>query len=171
MMLNGDLSLVEGGVYDYAPAQQLSKFSGIKELDNIKFKNLHSNIFIFNNKLYVPRTNIVSNALDIAAFGMQSFGDDFQYHLEVHLSNILFGKSKKRNAKQDEIGQEVDENNLKKASYKLRYADIEGDSKVGLDTKDARDKMLNKIRVQEKMLDFIFFPKNIHYNTAVDYIY
>ena len=94
-------------------------------------------------------------------------GDDYEYHLEVHLSNILFGKSKKRNKKQSRSGNEIDEKSLKKRSYKIRYADIEGDSKVGLDTKAARDEMMNKIRVQRKMLNFIFFPKNIHYSTAV----
>lgn len=169
-LLSGDITLEQGGVYDYAPAEELSKFSGIKELNNIEFKTLNSNIFMFKNKLYFPRTDIVSNAVDIAAFGMQSMGNDYEYHLEVHLSNILFGKSKRRNKKQDATGDQVDEKSLKKSSHKLRYADIEGKSKVGWDTKDARDKMMNKIRVQEKMLGFIFFPKNIHYSTEVSKI-
>jgi hypothetical protein len=167
MMLSADLTLEEGGVYDYPPAQEMSKFTRIKELDNIQFKTLRSNLFLFKNKMYVPRTNIVSNALDIAAFGMQSMGEDYDYHLEIHLSNILFGKSKKRNKKQAKSGDEIDEKSLKKSSHKIRYADVGGDSKVGLDTKAAREEMINKIRVQQKMLDFIFFPKNIHYDTEV----
>jgi len=165
MMVSGDIVLEKGGVYNYAPATEISKFTSIKELDNIQFKTLRSNIFMFKNKLYVPRTNIVSNALDIAAFGMQSLGGDSEYHLEVHMANILFGKSKKRNEKQDESGDEVDVESLKKSSRKIRYAVNNGKSKVGLDTKDDREAMMNKIRVQQKMLDFIFFPKNIHYDT------
>lgn len=165
MMVSGEIVLEKGGVYDYAPATEISKFTSIKELDNIQFKTLRSSIFMFKNKLYVPRTNIVSNALDIAAFGMQSLGGDSEYHLELHLGNILFGKSKRRNEKQEESGEEVDEKSLKKSSRKIRYAVTKGKSKVGLDTKDDREAMMNKIRVQQKMLDFIFFPKNIHYNT------
>jgi len=168
MMISGDLTLVEGGVYNYGPAEEMSKFTRIKELDNIQFKTLRSSIFMFKNTLYVPRTNIVSNALDIAAFGMQSMESDYEYHLEIHLSNILFGKSKKRNKKQDKGGEEIDEKSLKKSSHKVRYADVEGDSKAGWDTKASREEMMNKIRVQQKMLDFIFFPKNIHYNTDLD---
>ncbi len=167
-MVSGDITLEAGGVYDYPPAQELSKFSGIKELDNIQFKTLRSNIFMFKNKLYVPRTNIVCTALDIAAFGMHGLEKDYEYHMEVHLSNILFGKSKKRKNKQDIAGNEIDESTLKKSSRKLIYAEIDGDSKVGWDTRDSRDKMMNKIRVQEKMLGFIFFPKNIHYSTEID---
>jgi len=167
MMISGDVVLEKGGVYDYKPAQDISKLKGLKDLDNLQFKTLRSSIFMFKNKLYVPRTNIVSNEIDIAAFGMQSMREDFEYHLEIHLSNILFGKSKKRNKKQDEGGEEIDESLLKKSSHKVRYAYIEGDSKAGLDTKASREEMMNKIRVQKKMLDFIFFPKNIHYNTEV----
>lgn len=168
MMVSGDLTLEKGGVYDYAPAQEISKFTGIKELDNIQFKTLRSNIFMFKNKLYVPRTDIVSNAIDIAAFGMESLDGDSEYHLEIHLSNILFGKSKKRNKKQSESGDEVDKGSLKKSSRKIRYSVTDGKSKVSLDSKDSRDKMMNKIRTQNKMLDFIFFPKNIHYDTNTD---
>lgn len=167
MMLSGDIILERGGVYDYPPAAEISKFTSIKELDNIQFKTLRSNIFMFKNKLYVPRTNIVSNALDIAAFGMQDLGGGSEYHMEVHLSNILFGKSEKRNKKQDSAGEEIDVESLKKSSHQIRYAVSERKSKVGKDTKEARDAMMNKIRVQQKMLDFIFFPKNIHYNTAL----
>jgi len=168
MMVSGDIVLEKGGVYNYAPATEMSKFTGVKELDNIQFKTLRSSIFMFKNKLYVPRTNIVSNALDIAAFGMQSLDGDSEYHLEMHLGNILFGKSKRRNEKQDESGEEVDEKSLKKSSRKIRYTVTNGKSKVGLDTKDDREAMMNKIRVQQKMLDFIFFPKNIHYDTEAE---
>jgi len=167
-MLSGDIVLEEGGVYDYAPAQELSRFSGIKEFDNIKFKTLRSNIFLFKNKLYVPHTNIVSNVLDIAAFGMQDLKGDCEYHMEAHLSNILFSKSKRRNKKQETGGGEIDEETLKKRSQKLKYIVEDNKSKVGYASKDLRESMMNKIRVQEKMLNFIFFPKNIHYNTEID---
>ncbi len=165
IMVSGDLALEKGGVFNFPPAEQISNFTSINELDNIQFKTLRSNIFMFKNKLYFPRTNIVSNAIDIAAFGMQSLEGDSEFHLELHLSNILFGKSKRRNKKQDESGEEVDEESLKKSSHKIRYSVTKGKSKVGRDTKDDRNNMTNKIRVQKKMLDFIFFPKNIHYNT------
>jgi len=168
ILISGDVVLEKGGVYNYPPAQEISSLPGLKDLDDLQFKTLRSNVFMFKNKLYVPRTLIVSNALDIAAFGMQNMNYDCEYHLEVHLSNILFGKSKKRNKKQDASGDEVDEESLKKASHKVRYSVVEGESKVKRDTKESREAMTNKIRTQQKMLDFIFFPKNIHYSTDVD---
>ena len=118
--------------------------------------------------IFIPRTNIVSNAMDIAAFGMQSLEGNSEYHLELHLSNILFGKSKRRNKKQEAKGKEVDESTLKNRSQKLKYSIKDDKSKAGYALKGARESMMNKIRVQEKMLDFVFFPKNIHYSTEVD---
>ena len=168
ILVSGDIILDKGGVYNYAPASEISRYTNIKELDNIQFKTLHSNVFMLKNKLYVPRTSIVTNAMDIAAFGMHSLGGDSEYHLELHLSNILFGKSKRRNNKQDISGEEIDQKSLKKRSQKIRYSVIDGKSRTIPDTKDSRDDMMNKIRVQSKMLDFIFFPKNIHYNTNLD---
>jgi len=165
--VSGEIVLEEGGVYDYEPAEELSKFTGLKELDNIQFKTLRSNIFMYKNKLYVPRTNIVSNALDIAAFGMQSMKDESEYHLEI-MSNILFGKSKRRNKKQEESGEEIDKSLLKKNSKKVRYATKNGKSRIAIDSPGSRENMMLKIRLQEKMLNFIFFPKNIHYNTEIN---
>jgi hypothetical protein len=168
MLVSGDITLEKGGVYDYEPATEISRFTNVKELDNIQFKTLNSSIFMFKNKLYVPRTNIVSNAIDIAAFGMQDLDGDCEYHLELHLSNILFGKSKRRNRKQDSTGDDIDPETLKKRSQKIKYVIKDDKSRVSPDTKESREDMMNKIRVQKKMLDFIFFPKNIHYNTDPD---
>lgn len=165
LIISGDIVLAEGGVYDYAPAQEMSTLPGLKDLDNLQFKTLRSNIFMHKGRIWVPRTNIVSNALDIAAFGMFDMNYDYDYHLEVHLSDIIFGKSKKRNRKQNAKGDEIDQETLKKSSRKIRYADVDGEKKMGLDTKNSREEMMNKIRTQRRLLDFIFFPKNIHYNT------
>ena len=165
---SGDIILEKGGVYDYDPATEISRFTGIKELDNIQFKTLHSNIFMYKNSIYIPRTEIVSNALDIAAFGEYNLNGDCEYHLEIHLGNIIFGKSDRRNKKQDESGDEIDEATLKKNSRKIRYSILDGKSKPALDSKKSREEMQVKIKTQKTMLNFIFFPKNIHYNTDLD---
>ena len=50
MMVSGDLTLEKGGVYNYGPAEEISKFTRIKELENIQFKTLRSNIFMFKKQ-------------------------------------------------------------------------------------------------------------------------
>jgi uncharacterized protein involved in outer membrane biogenesis len=168
MLISGDIVLEDGGVFDYAPAQEMSTLPGLKDLDDIQFKTLRSSIFMFKNRIWIPRTHIVSSALDIAAFGMFDMNYDYDYRFEIHLSDILFGKSKKRTKKQDAKGEEVNEETLKKSSRKIRYADVDGETKMGLDSKESREQMMNRIRTQERMLNFIFLPENIHYDTDVE---
>src|SRR5690606_8293397 len=95
MRVLGNFKLKNGKLINYEPAMEVSNFTGIKELDNIDMKTLECNIFMFKNKIYVPITNIVSSSMDLSTFGMQSMGDDYEYHIQMKLSEILKGKSQK----------------------------------------------------------------------------
>lgn len=167
MRIKGDIKLENGGVYDYAPAKELSKFTRINELDNIQFKTLESSIFMFKNKMYVPETHIVSTAVDISAFGMQSMGEDFEYHLKLHLSDVLKGKSDKLIKEQTKSGRKVKEEDVERNSVNLIYSKINGKTKANFDTKKQQDKMKNKIRVQDKILSLVFYPKLFKFETGV----
>jgi len=165
MRAKGDIKLENGGVYDFEPAMELAKFTKINELDNIKFKTLESQIFIFKNAIYVPKTQIVSTALDISAFGMKKFGEDYEYHLQIHLGEILLGKSKKLLKEQSEMGDIAKEDN--RSSIFIVSSSFDGKSKNGFDNKKMKKKMEVKIKVQEKMLDLIFHPKLVSFSTGV----
>lgn len=163
----GDLKLENGGVFNFEPAMEMSKFTGIKELDNIEFKTLESNIFMFKNKMYVPKTNIVSTSMDIAAFGMQSLEDDYEYHLKIHLSQILFSKSKKLMERQAKSGDHVSEDDVDKNAIKLIYAHVDGKNKKGFDNKASQKAMERKINTQFTILNLRFIPAMIKFDTGV----
>ncbi|NPA35474.1 MAG: AsmA family protein [Chlorobi bacterium] len=166
--VKGSFKIENGGIYNYKPAMDMAEFTGLKELDNIRFKTFESKIFMFKNKLYVPRTYIVSSALDIGFFGMESMGEDYEYHIQLHLGDVLKGKSQKLLKRQAESGDEVSDKDLDRSTVKLIYAYINGKSKVGFDRKKAQRMMELKIRTQEKMLDLVFFPKLVSFDTGVE---
>lgn len=162
--VTGTINLEEGGVYDFEPASNLSKFTGIKELDNIKFKTLDSKIFIFKSAIFVPETSIASNAINIGAYGMQSFGEDYEYHLEIKLSDILFGKSKKQRRKESKAGEDFeDDRNMRQ----IVVYSIDGKNKNGFDNESLQGAMKNKIVLQQKILDFRFSPRLVNFDTKV----
>jgi len=99
---------------------------------------------------------------------MQSLGEDYEYHLELHLGDVLKGKSKKLLQEQAAGGNNVSDDDTDRSSIKLIYALNEGKSKVGFDTKKLQSAMLNKIRVQEKMLEVIFNPRGVSFDTGVE---
>lgn len=167
--LMGYFKLENGGIYDFEPAMELAKFTNLRELDNIVFRTLESSVFIYNNNIYFPKTDIVSTAVDISAFGMESFGDDYQYHLTLHLSDVLLGKSDKLLEKQ---GKESDlfegEDSAKRRGLHLVSLNRDGKSKHGFDNKRLQRVMSTTIRIQERGLNLMFHPRLANYSTDLD---
>lgn len=167
--LRGNFKLENGGIYNFEPAMELSRFTNLRELDNIIFRTLESSIFIYGNNIYFPKTDIVSTAVDISALGMQSFDVDYQYHLTLHLSDVLLGKSNKLLKQQ---GMEADgfsdkDESSRKGLYLVSYK-RDGDTKNGFDNKRLKQVMSTTIRVNERGLSLIFNPKLVSYNTNID---
>jgi hypothetical protein len=167
LYLKGDIKLENGGLFKYAPAMELANFTNIKELDNMRFKTMNSSIFIFNNSIYVPRTEIKSNAMNITAYGMQSFGEDYEYHLKIYLGEILRGKSKHMLKKQAELENNPASNKKEPRSLYVVSYSLDGKMKNGLDNKKLRQKMNMKIKLQKKVLSIIFHPKLVNFDTGI----
>jgi len=165
----GEFKLENGNIRNFEPAMELSKFTNLRELDNIVFRTLESNVFIYNNKIYFPKTDIVSTAIDITAYGMQSFADDYEYHLVVHLGDVLFGKSDKLLKKQGMESDvfEGDDKADRKGLYLAAYQKGT-DTYYGFDKKSLQRLMQTTIRVQERGLNLIFHPKVVNFSTNLD---
>ena len=167
MRAMGDFALENGRIVNYQPAMEIADFTGLKELDNIELKTVNSSIFLFKNKIYVPATNVVSTALDFSVFGMQSLGNNYEYHLQMKLGEVLTGKSKKLIERQNKNGDTVSEDDMDRSTIKIIYANIDGKEKTGFDNKKAQQQMELKIQVQKKMLNLIFYPKLVSFETGV----
>lgn len=167
MRVMGNLALENGRIINYQPAMEVSKFTGIKELDNIELKTLKCDIFLFKNHMYIPVTDIVSSSMDFSTFGMQSLSDEYEYHLQLKLGEILKGKSKKLFERQKNNDDENGETDVDKNTIKLIYAYQDGKTKMGFDTKKAQRAMARKINVQQKMLELIFHPTLVSFETGV----
>jgi len=166
MRVRADVKLEKGGVYDYQPVKDMAKYlPGVDNLDKLEFKTINSQFFIFKDAVYVPKTLIISNGLDAEAFGMKSLGEDYSYHIEVFLKDILLGKSKKLIKEQNNQGEEISKAGRK--GILLKSYSIGKKSGNGLDNKDDREIMQNKIRASESLLNVRFLPQIVNYNTGV----
>ncbi len=165
--LKGDLKLEDGGLFNYERAEELAELTNLDELDNIRFKTMESKIFIFNNAIFVPQTDIKSNSMNITAFGMQTLGEDYQYHLRLYLGEILHGKTRRIRRKQQEMEDNPDDDKSGLRSLYVQASSINGKSKNGLDKKSDRIQMSTRINVQESMLNIIFHPLLVNFDTGV----
>lgn len=167
-LLKGDVKLENGGLFNFKPAMELSKSTNIEELDNMHFKTIESKVFVFKNAVYIPQTEIKSNAMDISAYGMQSFNDDYEYHLRVYLGEVLRGKTKRIREKQEKQENKPDGGTSGLTSLFLVSKNIDGKAHSGLDTKKGRAKMKTKIKLQQVVLDFLFHPKLVDFDTKLE---
>ena len=169
MYVRGDFKLEKGGIYHYPPVKEMEPYlPGIDNLDILEFKTINSNLFVFQDAIYVPTTLVVSNKLDATALGMQSFGEDYSYHFIVFLSEIIYGKSKRINKKQDKMGEEVVSTGHKKSGTLVKSYSLDGKSRSGLDNKNDQEKMRSRVKASEALLNVRFHPKSVNYNTGVN---
>jgi hypothetical protein len=167
MYVRGDIKLEKGGIYNYQPVKDMEQhLKGVGSLDRLEFKTINSNVFVFQDAVYVPTTLVISNKLDATALGMQSFGEDYSYHFIVYLSDILTGKSKKLIEKQDKIGDEITSAGRKGTLVKS-YS-IDGKRRSGLDNKSDQEKMRSRVKASEALLNLRFHPNIANYNTGVN---
>ena len=166
----GHFTIENGSIYNYEPLVDLSKnklIGGLKELDKLDFNTVNSSIFMFKDKIYIPKTDIVNSSMDITAFAMHNLKGDYEYHLQLHLGDVLTGKSDnlmKKQAKQNKIdGETAERNGINLVSLKKGHS-----KKNGFDNKDLVKKFKNKLNMQQGFLKLLFNPLLVNFSTDFD---
>jgi hypothetical protein len=171
LLLNGDLTIENGALINVIPVMEVEKIPGIglKNLDKLYFSTLNSSLFLFENEVYIPRTEIRSTSFDAMFFGMYSFGEDYSYHIRMFLGEVLTSKSKANLKKLTLDGgfSEEDEKDVTKGRTSIYVVSkSENDKeKAGFDNKRDRLNMIAKVNLQKQMVDMSFHPALVKYNT------
>ena len=140
---DGDTKIKAGSLINFKPLEELSDYIDIKELRNIKFKDLANQIKISNEIVSFPSMRVYSNAINIEIEGTHSFDNIVDYKLRMKLSSLL---SKRKNMKglQEEI--DFDEKGFANL-YLLMKGDLE-DPDIMFDTKRTKQKVKQNIKAQ-----------------------
>jgi hypothetical protein len=168
----GHFTLENGKIYGYEPLAELSKgigslSGGLKEMDKLDFIKLSLSTFMFKDKVYVPKTDVVTSSMDFTAFGMHSLQDEYEYHLKIHLGDVLTGKSEdliKEQIKQNKLeGETEDRRGLRLVT--MKYG---GKTKTGYDNKELESLFKRDLNIQRGMLNFSFAPLLVNFSTELD---
>ncbi len=162
MLLSGDLKLENGALIGLKAISDLESIPGIgiKNLNNLHFSTLSSSLFMYDNQIYIPKTDIFSSSFEASFLGMYSFNGEYDFHIRALLGQILSGKVKTKQKEVLDSGFDADD---KGRYYVSSYLD--GKSKAWFDNKKDRNKMQTTIKVKKGVLGFVFFPKMVKYNT------
>jgi uncharacterized protein involved in outer membrane biogenesis len=167
----GHFTLENGRIYGYEPLLDLSKnaiLGGLKGLDKLDFNTLTTSIFMLNDNIYIPKTDVVTSSMDLSAFAMHSLKGDFEYHLKAYLGDVFTGKSDelmKKQEKQDKINSETYD---RSGGLKLLSMEIDGNKKNGFDNKKLEDKFKGKLNKQQGWLKLFFNPLLVNFSTEFD---
>lgn len=117
-----NISISNGRLVRFTPAQKLSRFIDLKELEDIRFANLKNQITIRNEVINIPAMYIGSSAINLGLIGTHSFNGDYSYRLKLALKDVLFKKA--RSGLRKQVSQADFEDNT------LLYFKIEGNNKT-----------------------------------------
>jgi len=119
----------------FEPMLKLSRYIDVEELRHIRFKTLENTIYIHNRLVTIPEMAIHSSAFNIRVSGQHAFDNQFDYRLDVLLSEVLFNKARKKKKEIDEFL--IEETSEEQTTIPLIIAGTPDDFEVRFDRKKA----------------------------------
>ena len=151
LYVRSNLSIEKGELIKFEPMKSLSKYIAVSELEDIKFPAMQNVIEIKDQKIFIPKMDIQSSALDLTLSGTHSFHNDIDYHIKVLLSDILFQKARKAKRENSEFGV-VEDDKSGKTSLFISMGGTVDDPVIKYDRKGARQNLQENITEEKHTL-------------------
>src|ERR1035437_2611370 len=103
--------IMNGRLLSFEPMKKLSKFVDIAELDDVSFSTLKNSFVIKDEKISIPQMEIKSSALSLQMSGTHLFSNNFEYNVQVYLSELLAKKHKNKHP-DEYFGEVVDDGSV-----------------------------------------------------------
>ncbi len=149
LVANADIQIDNGELIGVKELNSVAKYTRVDDFSHIKFSTLKNNISINNGKILIPDMEIKSDKMNLNIFGTHNFNNEFDYHLNVLLTEILAKKIEP--AKVTEFGTEIDDGYGKTRIF-LRIVGNTDDFKVSYDKKEAVGKVKADIKTEGQTL-------------------
>lgn len=158
---DANIQIINGELVNYKPLEELSRFIDIDELKHVKFNELNTHLLIKDELITFDKTNIYSSAVDFSAMGTHDFDNRYEYHIEVVLSDILWGKARRRKQKDNEFGFITDDPS-QHTSIPLVIKGKGEEVKVAYDKKTSRSRIKESLENQKTELGITKTPETKH---------
>ncbi len=145
------LRLVNGRLVNLEPLKSLSRFIQVDELMDIKFNALENTLRIKDKVVVIPEMEVNSSALNLSVSGTHSFMGDYDYRVQVLLSDVLFGKASGRKEQNREFGEVIDDG-TGRAKLHLRLEGNNDTFKVAYDAASARETFRQNLQNERILL-------------------
>ena len=96
ILVESSVVVKNGELYDFEPMQELSDYLRVPDLKHISFSSLQNDIVIQDEKIYIPKMDIASSALNLEISGIHDFDQNISYDIKLLLSELLEKRFKKK---------------------------------------------------------------------------
>ncbi|MBE9468248.1 MAG: hypothetical protein IMY72_08010 [Bacteroidetes bacterium] len=152
--VTSSLTINNGELIDFDPAEKLSSFAKIEELKHIKFSSLTNDIIIKNEKVIIPEMKVNSSAFNLSFSGTQSFKGNISYKAKLLLSELLAKKAGISKKENNEFGV-IEDDGLGKTSLYFKIFGTTDDYQIKYDTKRVEKQMKNRFKQEKKVFKTI----------------
>lgn len=149
--VRSDLTIEKGELIKFEPMKALSRYIEVSELEGIKFSTLKNQIEIKDQKIFIPKMDIRSSALDISLSGIHTFNNEIDYHVKVLMSDILFQKARRAKKENTEFGV-VEDDKSGKTSLFISMTGTVDNPIIKYDRKGARQSLKENIAEEKQTL-------------------
>ena len=146
-----DASILNGELNNFEPMKKLSKFMEEKQLEQIRFSEIKNKIYIANSIVSIPEMEIKSNITTINVSGTQTFDQEMDYALTVHLKDF-----KKKHKDKDEAFGAIEETKKGESLIFLKIKGRVGDYHIIYDTHKTKNKIKEDLKKEKKELENVF---------------
>lgn len=142
---NGELNNIE-------ILKKLSYFVDEKEINNVKFKEINSNLLISNSCINVDEIDFQSNAFNFSFFGKHYFDNKIDYRLRLKLSELASKKKKAKLQKQREEFGEIQEDEDSKITLFIKITGSLDKPIISYDKKNNIERVKDKINSDKEKI-------------------
>jgi len=143
ILAESDVKIMNGELINFEPMLGLSNFIEVKELEHIKFSTLENQVFIRNSEVMIPKMDIFSSALNVSGSGIHRFDNQFNYKVNVELSDLLLNNSRYREPEFEE--HIITDDGLNRTKIYLTIEGTPDDYHISYDRKGAVGALKDKL--------------------------
>lgn len=145
---NVQTSIANGGLLNFEPMQQLSRFIQAEELANLRFSEMQNNFRIERQTVFMPKMEIRSNVAAISVQGSHTFDQVMDYRLQLPVRYLT-----SRRARATALSSEGDGSNLF-----LRVTGTSDTYKIAYDKVAVKEKIREDWREEKQEIKTLFKP-------------
>ncbi|MEK6616470.1 MAG: AsmA-like C-terminal region-containing protein, partial [Bacteroidota bacterium] len=170
--VRSNMTIEKGELLRFEPMKALSKYISVSELEDIKFSSLQNQIEIKDQKIFIPKMDIHSSALDVTIDGTHTFNNEIEYHFKVLMSDVLFQKARKSKKENNEFGV-VEDDKSGKTSLFISMTGTVDNPIIKYDKQGAKQNLRENIAEEKQTLkqilkdEFKWFKKDTALNKKV----